>query len=102
MADPNAPSLGRPLPVGFRSYLRRPEPVFAIRIESDKDFMRLARDENVPVWGGSMVWTCMTAHGEVRAYFGDYLVTDGKGDWWPVRAAIFEERYALAEVPQHG
>lgn len=82
-------------PAGFGTFLRRPDPVFALRIDGPYDLMRAQAAGAGARWGPvGPGWVADTKHGTVPGDWGDYLVTDGKGDWWPVRRAIFEERYA--------
>lgn len=79
----------------LKRWLRIPEPVYAMKIGNAEDFMDAA-GEGAPIYRANvppLIWCVDTAHGPVSAEWGDYLVTDGKGDWWPVKAAIFEERY---------
>ncbi len=75
-------------------YVPRPTPVLAKRVGLHVDVMD-AKLAGAPIkcqdYDDS--WSLQTAHGWVRSKFGDWLLTDGKGDWWPVKRTMFEERY---------
>lgn len=79
----------------FKAFLRKPLPVYAVCINDPDDFPTV---QAVEARGAE--WAVKTAHGWVGAEWGDYLLTDGKGDFWPVRATIFLERYVPAQEPQ--
>lgn len=97
----------RPLssPRGFGTWLRRAEPVYALHMTGPAAFA-VAVEVGAPVghplvpFGKSVApaWDVGTKHGPVPAEWGDWLLTDGKGDWWPVKADIFAERYYDAET----
>lgn len=44
--------------------------------------------------------TIFTLEGRMKADFGDWIVKGIKGEFWPVKADVFAETYAL-EVPDH-
>lgn len=86
----------------LRAFVRRPDHVYAVRILGPTDLAPFMSPQTnvVGCWvpGSKDVnWLVRTAHGEVNAAWGDWLVTDGKGDWWPVKDGIFRERYMEVE-----
>jgi hypothetical protein len=80
--------------IGFSRFIRKPDPVYARRIMhvADLDF---AQESGAQIGhaANSDKWGVKTENGVLFSPFGDWLLTDGKGDWWPITDAHFRERY---------
>lgn len=89
----------------FAAYQRRPETVYATQVLGPNTVPKPARVMLHPVKGYPVGWRVDAAHGGVDADWGDWLLTDGMGGYWPIKDAIFRERYVAvtpAEPAQTG
>jgi hypothetical protein len=79
----------------LRQYRKKPLVIEAVRWEGDF----LALSNNLPLEAHLVLHThdtdliVRTLEGPLRCNVGDYLVRGIKGEWYPVRADIFEESY---------
>ncbi|MHB8603918.1 MAG: hypothetical protein ACYDCK_01580 [Thermoplasmatota archaeon] len=91
-------------PAGFRAFQAPREIVYARQLRTCNDVYELNRaidtislDLHVRMSTGpnaaDVGWVIRGDHGRLDAEYGDYLATDARGDWWPVKQAIFEERF---------
>jgi hypothetical protein len=87
----------------IRHYTKRPVGVEAVRWEGNPAVF----DQWVEEGGCDVVLaplpavTVNTLHGPTEARIGDWIVKGPQGDFWPVRADIFEDSYAQAEDSLH-